>query len=130
MPARSSATGARKGQERIGKDRIGSVFRANAEADAVEMFPGVVRRTLNSGDCTTLIEVTLDAGAVVPGHSHPHEQIGYVARGLVRFDVAGDVRDLRAGDGYLIPGDASHEVTALESSICIDVFSPVREEYL
>jgi quercetin dioxygenase-like cupin family protein len=106
------------------------MFRANAEADAIEMFPGVVRRTMNSGARTTLIEVALDSGAVVPAHSHPHEQIGYVAKGRVRFAIAGDVRELSAGDSYLVPGEASHEVTALEPSVCIDVFSPVREEYL
>lgn len=106
------------------------MFRTNAEAAAVEMFPGVVRRTLNSGERTTLVEVTMAAGANVPAHSHPHEQAGYVSRGRVRFVIAGEPRDLVAGDGYLVPGGASHEVTALEPSVCIDVFSPVREEYL
>ncbi len=106
------------------------MFRANEEAEAVEMFPGVVRRTLNSGDRTTLIEVALADGAVVPSHTHPHEQIGYVARGRVRFEIDGEERELRAGDSYLVPGGASHEVPALEASVCIDCFSPVREEYL
>ncbi len=94
------------------------------------MFPGVVRRTLNSGDRTTLIEVALADGAVVPSHTHPHEQIGYVARGRVRFEIDGEERELRAGDSYLVPSGAPHEVTALEASVCIDCFSPVREEYL
>lgn len=106
------------------------MFRANAEATAVEMLPGVVRRTLTSGDRTTLIEVSLDEGAVVPAHTHPHEQIGYVVRGRVIFHIGGEKRELRAGDSYLVPGGASHDVTALEASVCIDIFSPVREEYL
>jgi quercetin dioxygenase-like cupin family protein len=107
-----------------------NVFRANSEACVVEMFPGVVRRTLSSGDRATLIEVKPDTGAVVPDHAHPHEQIGYVASGRVPFVIEGDERELTAGDSYLVPGGASHEVTALEPSICVDVFSPVREEYL
>jgi len=94
------------------------------------MFPAVVRRTLTSGDRATLVEITLDKGGVVPAHNHPHEQAGYVVRGRVRFAIDGAERELRAGDGYLVPGGASHEVTALEASVCIDVFSPVREEYL
>ena len=106
------------------------MFRANAEATAVEMFPGVTRRTLSSGDRTTLCEIALERGAVVPDHSHPHEQIGYVSSGRVRFEIDGEVRDLAAGDSYLIPGGLPHTVTALEPSICIDIFSPVREEYL
>jgi quercetin dioxygenase-like cupin family protein len=106
------------------------MFRTNSEATAIDMFPGVVRRTLNSGDKTTLIEVALDTGAVVPAHTHPHEQIGYVASGRVRFVIDGTARELAAGDSYLVPGGATHEVTALERAICIDVFSPIREEYL
>ena len=106
------------------------MFRTNTEATAVEMFPGVVRRTLNSGDLATLTEVTLAEGAVVPGHTHPHEQVGYVAKGRVRFEIDGEVRELRAGDSYLVPGGVSHEVMALEASVCIDCFSPVREEFL
>ena len=109
---------------------MGFLFRSNTEATAVEMFPGVVRRTLNSGDRTTLIEVALARGAVVPAHTHPHEQTGYVASGRVRFAIDGQERELAAGDGYLIAGGLSHEVTALEDSICVDCFSPVREEYL
>ena len=98
------------------------MFRTNNEATAAEMFPGVVRRTLNSGDLTTLIEVTLTDGAVVPGHTHPHEQVGYVAKGRVRFEIDGEVRALRAGASYLIPGGVSHEVTALAPSVCPDCF--------
>ncbi len=106
------------------------MFRTNTEATAVEMFPGVVRRTLNSGDRTTLIEVILAAGANVPEHTHPHEQTGYVAKGRVRFTIGGHERELRAGDGYLVLGGVAHAVTAIEESVCIDCFSPVREEYL
>jgi len=40
------------------------------------------------------------------------------------------MQDLSAGHSYLVPGGLSHEVTALEDSVCIDIFSPVREEYL
>jgi quercetin dioxygenase-like cupin family protein len=106
------------------------MFRASTEATAVEMFPGVVRRTLTSGDRTTLVEITLAEGAVVPEHTHPHEQIGYVVSGRVSFVIDGEERELGAGDSYLVPGGAKHLVTALEASVCIDIFSPVREEYL
>lgn len=106
------------------------MFRSNADATAVEMFPGVVRRTLNSGDRMMLIEVTLSDGAVVPEHTHPHEQVGYVANGRVRFEIDGETQELSAGDSYFIRGGLPHAVTSLGPSVCIDIFSPVREEYL
>jgi quercetin dioxygenase-like cupin family protein len=106
------------------------VFKRNAEAKLVEMFPGVTRRTLNSGDRTTLVEIAIAKGASVPLHTHPHEQIGYVARGRLRFQIGDDVRDLAMGDSYCVPGEVSHGVEALEDAIAVDIFSPVRDEYL
>jgi quercetin dioxygenase-like cupin family protein len=99
------------------------------EATAVEMFPGVIRRTLTAGDRTMLCEVELRAGSVVPLHTHPHEQIGYLSRGRVLFRIGDEERELRAGDSWCVPGDVPHVVTALEDSIAIDIFSPPREEY-
>lgn len=106
------------------------MFRARDEVTAVEMAPGVVRRTLNSGARATLVEVTLAQGAVVPEHTHPHEQVGYVVSGRIRCRVGDDTRELQAGDSYLAPGGVPHAVEALENAVCIDVFSPVREEFL
>jgi quercetin dioxygenase-like cupin family protein len=105
-------------------------FKSNRQAKPVEMFPGVIRRTLSSGDRLTLCEITLDEGAAVPVHSHEHEQAGYVARGRVRFEIAGQPVDLSAGDGYVVSSNTPHGVTALEPSVVVDVFSPPREEYL
>lgn len=102
---------------------------ARDSATAVEMFPGVVRRTLNTGDRTMLCEVELAKGAVVPLHTHPHEQIGYLSRGRVLFRIGDEERELREGDSWCVPGDVPHVVTALEDSIAIDIFSPPRDEY-
>ncbi len=96
----------------------------------VAMFEGVVRRTLNSGERTTLVEVTFTAGATVPEHTHPHEQIGYLAQGRLLFRIGDEEREIAAGDSWLIPGGVPHVVTALEDAVAIDIFSPPRIEYL
>jgi len=106
------------------------VFKPRREAKPVEMFPGVVRRTLASGDRATLVEVTLTKGATVPPHQHEHEQVGYIARGRVRFEIGGETRELAEGDSYLARSNVPHGVIALEDSIAIDIFSPPRTEYL
>ena len=100
-----------------------------SSATPVEMLPGVVRRTLTEGERMMLIEVTLEQGAVVPVHTHPHEQIGYLASGRLLFEVGDERRELSAGDSWLVPSNVPHQVTALESSVAIDVFSPPREDY-
>lgn len=102
---------------------------ARDSVQPVEMLPGVVRRTLNTGERTMLCEVTLARGAVVPAHTHPHEQIGYLARGRLRFRIGDEEWDLAEGDSWLVPPNVPHVVTALEDSVAIDIFSPPREEY-
>jgi len=99
------------------------------EVEAVEMLPGVFRRTMTAGDKMMLVEVHMDKGAVVPMHTHPHEQTGYLASGRCRLQIGEDVRDLEPGGCWMIPGDVPHEATALEASVFVDIFSPPREEY-
>src|SRR2546428_9791509 len=64
----------------------------NSAANPVEMLPGVVRRTLTDGDKMMLCEIRMEAGAVVPLHTHPHEQTGYLVSGRCRFKLGDEVR--------------------------------------
>ena len=98
-------------------------------ATPVEMLPGVVRRTLTAGDRMMLVEVTLEDGAVVPTHTHPHEQTGYLVSGRFLFELGDETRELGLGDCWLVPSEVPHKVTALEPCVLVDVFSPPREEY-
>ena len=99
------------------------------ELNPVDQFPGVVRRTLVSGDHLTLVEIRIAPGAEVPEHTHPHEQAGHVAAGRVHFRIGDLDRELGPGDSYLIPGDLPHQVRALDAATLIEVFSPVRAEF-
>jgi len=87
------------------------------------------RKTLGWGERTLISEVALEKGGIVPLHSHPHEQIGYVARGAVEFTIGEEKVVIRTGDGYVIPGGVVHGCYALEESLALDIFSPVRDEY-
>ena len=96
----------------------------------IEMLPGVVRRTLTYGERTHLIEVKMDKDAVVPFHTHPHEQTGYLASGRLLFELGEeDILEMEPGDSWLVPSNVLHQATALEPCVLVDVFSPPREEY-
>lgn len=101
----------------------------SSEVEPVEMLPGVFRRTMTDGEKMMLCEVKMDAGSVVPMHTHPHEQTGYCASGRIRMVIADEVREMGPGGCWMIPGGVEHEATALEDSVFIDVFSPPRDEY-
>jgi quercetin dioxygenase-like cupin family protein len=101
----------------------------SADVAPIPIADGSFRKTLGWGEKTLLSEVTFVKDGIVPMHSHPHEQIGYVARGAIEFTIGDRVAVLRTGDAYVIPGDVPHGCRALEDSIAVDIFSPVREEY-
>jgi len=75
--------------------------------------------------------VTLEPGASVPEHDHPHEQLGLVVDGELVLAIAGAEHRLRAGQAYQIPGGVGHAAWTEEGVRCrvLDVFQPVREDY-
>lgn len=75
--------------------------------------------------------VHLEPRSVVQEHEHPHEQVGMVLEGRAVFWIGGEEKTLQAGDMYVIPGNVRHRVVALDQPVrAIDIFNPVREEYL
>ncbi len=105
------------------------VYPNHQNRPARELAPGVFARTF-WGDKLMVVLVNFDAGAVVPMHSHPHEQAGLVLEGRLAFDIGGELKELTAGDLYLIPGYVEHTATALGGPArVLDIFHPVREEY-
>ena len=67
----------------------------------------------------------------LPNHSHPHEQMGMMISGRLEFTVDDTTRVLGPGDIWRIPGGVAHSVRALEEpAVALDVFHPIREDYL
>lgn len=93
-------------------------------------LPGIERRTLCHGVRMLMTEFRLRAGSVLPAHAHPHEQTGYLISGRLRLRIGGEERELAPGDSWSIPGGVEHQATILEDSVALEVFSPIREDYL
>ena len=91
---------------------------------------GIERKTLVYGDKTLMTEFRLRQGAVLPRHSHPHEQTGYLIKGRIRLLIGTEEYETQAGDSWCIPGGVEHGADILEDSVAIEVFSPVRDDYL
>ncbi len=69
-------------------------------------------------------------GATVAAHSHPHEQLGIVLRGMQALVVAGEAHELGPMEGYVLPGGVEHSAyCGPEGALVLDVFQPVREDY-
>ena len=99
------------------------------EMDARRLAAGVTAK-IASGEKLMFSLVTLEPGAVVPEHSHPHEQMGIMVSGDMELTVSGETRRLSGNEIYLIPGGVPHKVvTGPRGAVALDAFSPPRDEY-
>ena len=106
-----------------------SFFRISESAPET-LFGERTKRLGARGGKLMAAQVHIPAGAVAPAHSHPHEQITYVISGRISYRIGGETQELGAGDSTYVPGDTEHEVTALEDTLVVDVFTPQREDFL
>ena len=106
-----------------------SVFADLSSLEPLVIWDGVSGRVV-SGERAALVVVELDAGSVVPEHSHDNEQIGVCAKGSLTFRVGDEARELGAGDTWSIPSGVPHEVrTGPDGAIVIEAFVPERAEW-
>ena len=99
------------------------------DTEWVTMTEGVKRRIKVDGEKMMLVEIRFEAGAAVPQHSHPHEQISYVASGRMAFTVSGEAVEVAVGESLHLPSNVPHAARALEASVVLDTFSPPREDF-
>ena len=102
-----------------------------SEAKAVEMFDGVVRRTLSYNKEAMLCYFEFKKGATIPLHHHEPVQIGMCISGKIRFfgQEPKDEFFATAGDAYVLDSNKPHGGEALEDSVIVEVFTPSRPEY-
>ena len=106
------------------------MFYKRDESNYKQALDGVKFKSLVNGEKTSLHEFRLTKGFKIPIHSHPHEQTGYLVSGSLKFYLPEEELITTAGDSWNIPGNVEHGVDILEDSVVIEVFSPVREDYL
>jgi quercetin dioxygenase-like cupin family protein len=92
--------------------------------------PGVAMKTLVHGENTQFVEFKLEAGHTLPLHSHPEEQTGYLVSGAIMLTIGDETFKVAPGDSWCIPGNVPHGAEIVVDSVAVEVFSPVRKEYL
>jgi quercetin dioxygenase-like cupin family protein len=105
-----------------------TLFKLN-ESKEMELAPGIRARIINSENMS-VAHVTLDSGVVMPEHRHPNEQIVNVIQGELELTVAGEPRVLKPGLVEVLPPDMPHAARALTDCRVIDIFYPVRADWL
>ena len=105
------------------------MFEKQSDNGYLPALDGIERKTLVLGERTLMTEFRLRKGSVLPRHSHPQEQTGYLVQGRIWLSIGAENYEARVGDSWCIPGGLEHGVDILEDSIAVEVFSPIREDY-
>ncbi len=106
------------------------MFRQRDDSGYKDVLDKIRQKTLVHGEKTLLTEFRLEKGAVLPRHSHPHEQTGYLVSGRLDLTIGKETHRAEPGSSWCIPGDVEHSAIACEETVAIEVFSPVREDYI
>jgi quercetin dioxygenase-like cupin family protein len=94
-----------------------------------QLNPSMIRRMIN-GATMTIARLRFKKGYVVPTHSHANEQITTIEQGSMLFVTPTEQITVRAGESLVIPPHVPHSAETLEDCVAVDIFSPVREDWV
>jgi quercetin dioxygenase-like cupin family protein len=96
----------------------------------VEALNPLLGRHFVVGQNIMLARVLLKKGCIVPEHSHPNEQLTFIAEGALKFWIDGKEIVVNAGECLTIPPNMPHKAEALEDTVDFDVFNPPRADWM
>jgi quercetin dioxygenase-like cupin family protein len=100
------------------------------DVEWLDLGGGIKRKVMAYDDQMMVVKVAFEAGGIGAMHSHPHTQASYVASGKFDITIDGNTKTLKGGDVYFVPSDLVHGAVCLEDGELIDVFHPLREDFL
>ena len=100
------------------------------EAVPLEVMSDLISRKVIAGEKAMVAQVFLKKGAIVPEHSHESEQITYILEGALKFQLEGREIVVHKGEVLRIPSSVPHRAVALEDTVDLDIFSPIRTDWL
>jgi quercetin dioxygenase-like cupin family protein len=106
------------------------VFIENNEIAWEQMDVGVKRKVMAWDDKLMMVKVEFETGGVGSLHQHYHTQISHVESGVFEVEISGQKKILKAGDCFYIPPNVIHGAICLQAGVLIDVFSPMREDFV
>jgi quercetin dioxygenase-like cupin family protein len=95
-----------------------------------EVMNANIRRTVITGERAMVAQVFIAKGGVVPTHHHESEQLTYIMEGALEFQLEGRTVVVRKGEVLHIPSNVPHRAVALEDTLDLDIFSPIRVDWL
>lgn len=91
---------------------------------------GLKRKIMGYDDKIMLVKVHFEVGAVGVMHEHYHSQVTYVESGSFDVTIGEETKTLVGGDSFYIPPHVMHGAICTKAGVLIDVFSPIREDFM
>jgi quercetin dioxygenase-like cupin family protein len=114
----------------MGTEETMKVFIENSEIPWEEVDKGMKRKIMAYDDKLMVVKVEFEKGGIGVLHQHYHSQITHVESGRFEVQINGEKKILAAGDAFYIPPNVLHGAICLEAGVLIDVFSPMREDFI
>jgi quercetin dioxygenase-like cupin family protein len=95
-----------------------------------ELGGGLKRKIMSYDDNMMMVKVSFEQGGIGTLHSHYHTQMSYVESGSFEITIGDKTSKLSQGDGYYIPPNVMHGAVCLEEGVLIDIFTPMREDFV
>ncbi|MCA0364227.1 MAG: cupin domain-containing protein [Bacteroidetes bacterium] len=103
---------------------------ADKDIDWKELGGGIKRKIMAHNTEMMVVKVAFETGGIGAMHSHPHTQASYVSKGKFKITIDGQTKTLSEGDVYFVPSGLEHGAVCIEAGELIDVFNPLREDFL
>lgn len=100
------------------------------EIDWVDLGGGIKRKVMAYNPDMMIVKVAFEAGGIGVVHRHIHTQASYVESGEFEITIGKETKLLKGGDVYFVPSDILHGAICIKSGILIDVFNPLREDFI
>ena len=106
------------------------IWKKSKDKKVLSPAPGIEAQSMAFGDSLHILQFHIKKGALMPTHSHPQEQAGYLLQGKMIMTIDGVDHEIDAGDAWAIKGNVPHSVRVIEDGSIIEVFSSIRHDYM
>lgn len=106
------------------------MFNFDDKKEWVDLGAGVSRKIMSYNDEMMVVRVRFEEGSIGVVHQHVHTQSTFVVQGKFEFSIGEEKRIIATGDTCLMPSNILHGCVCLEKGELLDVFTPMREDFL
>jgi quercetin dioxygenase-like cupin family protein len=105
-------------------------FIVDAEIPWQDLGVGLKRKIMSYDETMMMVKIDFQKGGTGTPHKHVHTQMSYVDSGVFEVTIGDKKQILKKGDAFYVPSNVMHGAVCLEAGVLIDMFTPMREDFV